>query len=48
MVTRGFADLPEDRSIVRALARERAQNFGVYASVVEPGTVAAGDTVTLL
>jgi uncharacterized protein len=46
MTTRGFADLPEDRSIMRALVKEAGQDLGVYARVLEPGTVRAGDAVT--
>lgn len=47
MVTRGFADLPQDRSIMRTLVRENAQALGVYATVVEPGTVRVGDALEL-
>jgi uncharacterized protein len=45
MTTRGFAELPEDRSIMRTLVREAGQDLGVYARVLEPGTVRAGDPV---
>jgi uncharacterized protein YcbX len=48
MTTLGFADLPPDRGIMRGLVRETGQILGVYASVVEPGTVRVGDTVTPL
>lgn len=47
MVTRGFADLPADRSIMRTLVRETNQLLGVYARVLEPGPVAEGDDVEL-
>lgn len=47
MVTRAFADLPQDRSIMRTLVRENAQSLGVYATVVEPGTVRVGDALEL-
>jgi uncharacterized protein YcbX len=47
MTTLEFADLPADRSIMRALVRETAQILGVYATVVEAGTVHVGDTVAL-
>ena len=48
MVTRPFADLPEDRAILRTVVREANQNLGVYANVVTPGRVSAGDPVELL
>jgi uncharacterized protein YcbX len=48
MVTRPFADLPNDRSIMRTLVRERSQCFGVYASVEQPGVVTIGDAVEIL
>lgn len=48
MVTRGFADLPDDRSVLRRVIREADQNLGVYATVTRPGTVRRGDPVTLV
>jgi hypothetical protein len=48
MTTLRFADLPADRSIMRTLVRETAQMLGVYATIVEPGAVRAGDTVALV
>lgn len=45
MVTRGFADLPQDPSVLRAIVREADQNLGVYANVVQPGRIAIGDGV---
>jgi MOSC domain-containing protein len=48
MVTRPFADLPADRSIMRTLVRERSQCLGVYASVEQPGVVSVGDAVEIL
>ena len=43
MVTRAFAGLPEDRSIMRTLVRENRQSLGVYGTIVEPGEVKVGD-----
>lgn len=47
MVTRGFADLSEDRQVLRTIVREAEQNVGVYAEVIEPGSVAVGAEVAL-
>lgn len=57
MTTLPQASLPEDRSILRALARSNRLPvqpygefacFGAYASVVTPGQIELGDTVALL
>jgi uncharacterized protein len=48
MVTRGFADLPEDRQVLRTIVREADQNVGVYATVVSGGELAWDSTVSLL
>jgi hypothetical protein len=48
MVTRGFAELPQDRSILRTIVAEADQNIGVYASVVTTGTLAVGAEAQLL
>jgi uncharacterized protein YcbX len=43
MTTRGFDDLPEDPTIMRALVREAEGNLGVYATVRQPGKITVGD-----
>lgn len=48
MITRPFADLPEDRSVLRRVVRDANQNLGVYATVTRPGTVRVGDEVRVL
>jgi uncharacterized protein YcbX len=45
MITRGFADLPEDQGMMRAVVRGADQIIGVYATVRSPGTIAVGDSV---
>jgi uncharacterized protein YcbX len=48
MVTREIDDrTPTDRAVLRHIVRDLDQNLGVYATVVEPGGVAVGDSVTL-
>jgi MOSC domain-containing protein YiiM len=49
MVTRRIGDdLPEDKAILRHIVRDLNQCVGVYARVVEVGTVSVGDTMTFL
>lgn len=48
MVTRGFADLDADPTILRTIVRDVDQILGVYANVVRPGPVAEGDRVELV
>ena len=43
MTTREFADLPQDRGIMRALAANTKRCFGMYAEVASPGRIALGD-----
>ncbi len=49
MVTREINDaIPADRSVLRHIVRDLDQNLGVYATIVAPGKVAVGDSLTLL
>ena len=49
MVTREIDEgTPRDRSILRHVVKDLAQNVGVYATVVTPGTIRAGDPVELV
>ena len=45
MTTLGFREVPEDRSVLAVLRAERQSCLGVYLSVVQPGTVALGDSL---
>jgi uncharacterized protein YcbX len=46
MVTREInAEIPQDRTILRHIVRDLNQNLGVYARIVQPGTVALHDSV---
>jgi uncharacterized protein YcbX len=47
MITLPQADLPKDSGILRTAAQHNAVNVGVYASVVNGGTIRRGDTVVL-
>ena len=49
MVTRAVTTaIPADRAVLRHIVRDLDQNVGVYATVVQPGVVRAGDTVEVL
>jgi uncharacterized protein YcbX len=48
MTTHGFADLPKDPGVMRALVRATDGHLGVYASVETAGRVRRGAALTLL
>ncbi len=49
MVTREInVEIPQDRSILRHIVRDLNQNLGVYARIVQPGSVSVGDAVAFL
>ena len=47
MTTFAQSDLPFDPKILRSIAQEADQLFGVYAEVVRPGRISRGDPVTI-
>jgi uncharacterized protein YcbX len=47
MVTREISgEIPADRAVLRHIVRDLDQNVGVYATIVTPGIVHVGDTMT--
>jgi hypothetical protein len=48
MTTLAQGDLPKDPGILKTAARYNEVRVGIYASVVQPGTVRIDDTVTVL
>jgi MOSC domain-containing protein YiiM len=48
MVTRAVnGSIHDDREVLRYVVRELNQDVGVYANVVQPGVIAAGDEVVI-
>jgi uncharacterized protein YcbX len=48
MTTLPQADLPKDPGILRAAAQHNQANVGVYAAVVQGGTIRRGDPVAMV
>lgn len=48
MTTFAQTDLPFDPKILRCIAQEAGEDFGVYAEVLQPGRISRGDEVTVL
>ena len=48
MTTLAQGDLPSDPNILKSAAKYNDAKVGIYATVVQPGTVHIGDTLTLI
>ena len=48
MTTLAQQNLPKDPDIMREIASELEAQFGLYAKIIEPGSISIGDTVKLL
>jgi len=47
MTTHGFSNLPRDTQIMRQMVAHSEGNLGIYATVVQSGTVTAGDRIQI-
>ncbi len=47
MTTHPIGELPKDSNVMRTMVRKTDGNLGIYASVLEPGVVKAGDEAEL-
>ena len=45
MTTHGFSDLPRDTRIMRQMVAHSEGNLGVYATILQSGTVSAKDEI---
>jgi len=48
MVTLPQSELPEDPRVLRSIAQEAGDDFGIYAEVLTPGRISLGDRLTLV
>lgn len=49
MVTREInSEIPQDRSILRHIVRDLNQNVGVYARIIETGTISVNDSMSFV
>ena len=48
MTSAAQTGLPFDPKILRCIAQEAGEDFGVYAEVLQPGTISRGDEVTVV
>ncbi len=46
LITRPQPGLPQDKQLLRVLATQRSNNFGVYADPVRAGRIALGDSIS--
>ena len=47
MTTLAQGDLPKDPNVLRSIVRNNAGSFGVYGSVVNPGSISIGDRIQI-